>query len=107
MWNYTVQNDQGGHPRWWLWNSSGTMMALSGESFDSTSNATRAALNFKEHAAVWNYVTFTGNDGNWYWHARASNGKNVAASGRSYATQADARASANAVRVNGGAASGP
>lgn len=107
MWTYTVRDDQGGHPRWWLRNASDVVMAVSGESFSSHANALNAARNFKEQAAQWRYVSFPGSDGYWYWHAQATNGHIVASGGRRFASQADANAAANAVRVNGGTATGP
>jgi uncharacterized protein YegP (UPF0339 family) len=105
-WSYTVRNDQSGQPRWWLSNGSQTE-AYSGESFSSHSAATAAAQHFKANASAWNYVTFQGTDSRWYWHARASNNKNVAASGRGFSTQALAAASASDVRTHGGSAIGP
>lgn len=107
MWKYTVQDDVSGPGRWWLWNASNDVMARSGESFDSTANATRAALNFKEHAPQWRYESFQGADGQWYWHAQAGNNAIVAAGGRAFGSRADTDAASNAVRVNGGAASSP
>jgi uncharacterized protein len=107
MWEYTVHDDRGGEPRWWLADGAGTNQAYSGESFDSDSNATRAAEHFKANASAWDYDVFQGDNGLWYWHARANNNANVASSGRSYPTQAEAQTSADAVKVNGGGASGP
>lgn len=104
-WYYSVQNDQGGAPRWWLHNGSATVMAYS-EAIDSPSNAHRAALNFKEHAAVWRYSSFRGQNARWYWHAQAGNNE-IVASGGNFGSEAEASAQANAVRVNGGTASGP
>ena len=106
MWRYSVENDNAGKPRWWLDNGTRTE-AYSGESFYDHAGAVRAARHFKANAAAWNYVTFQGADGRWYWHARAANNANVAASGRGFATALEARSSADAVRVNGGNATGP
>lgn len=106
MWSYRVQNDQGGQPRWWL-NNGSIDIAYSGESFYDASGAKQAAEHFKANAALWNYVTFQGGDAKWYWHARASNNKNVASGGRRYDSQANAAAAAESVRVNGGSATGP
>jgi uncharacterized protein YegP (UPF0339 family) len=106
-WRYTVQNDQGGKPRWWLWAGNGEMVAYSGESFDSTANARRAALHFKTNASAWNYVVFADAGRQFRWHAKARNGEIVATSGESFASKANAQRAADAVKANGGSAAGP
>jgi hypothetical protein len=68
------------------------------EAFASASNARRAALNFKEHAAVWRYSTFRGQNDRWYWHAQGTNNE-IVASGGNFGSEAEASAQANAVRV--------
>jgi uncharacterized protein YegP (UPF0339 family) len=107
MWQYTVQNDQGGHPRWWLYASNGKMVAHSGESFDSTSNAKRAAENFKANAKLWNYEVYADSGGNYRWRAKAANGAIVASSGESFDSKSNAQRAADNVKDNAGSASGP
>ena len=104
-WTYTIQSDQGGAPRWWLKSAAGDVMAYS-EAFASDANARRGALNFKEHAAVWRYSTFKGANDRWYWHAQGANNE-IVASGGNFPTETEASGQSNAVRVNGGTATGP
>ena len=107
MWHYEVQNDRGGKPRWWLYASNGKMVAYSGESFDSTSNAKRAAENFKANATRWNYDVYADTGGNCRWRAKAGNGAIVASSGESFDSKSNAQRAADNVKDNAGSASGP
>jgi len=50
MWKFEIYLDSAGNYRWRLKSSNGQTVASSGESFDSKSNATRAAENVKENA---------------------------------------------------------
>jgi len=50
MWKFEIYSDVGGNYRWRLKSSNGQTVASSGESFDSKSNARRAAENVKENA---------------------------------------------------------
>ena len=104
---FTVQNDQGGHPRWWLYSSNGQMVAHSGESFDSTYNAKRAAENFKANAKLWNYEVYADTGGSYRWRAKANNGQTVASSGESFYDRSNAQRAADNVKNNAGGASGP
>jgi uncharacterized protein YegP (UPF0339 family) len=105
VWKYTVANDTGGGPRWWLYNASNSLMAYS-EAYGSTANAQRGAATFKQHAAQWRYTAFQGENSRYYWHAQAGNNE-IVASGSNFATKAEAEGQMNAVRVNGGTATGP
>jgi uncharacterized protein YegP (UPF0339 family) len=107
MWQYTVHNDQGGRPRWWLHASNGKMVAYSGEAFDSTWNAKRAAENFKASCSRWNYEVYADTGGSYRWRAKAGNGQTVASSGESFYDRSNAQRAADNVRANGGSASGP
>jgi uncharacterized protein YegP (UPF0339 family) len=80
-------------------------MAFS-EAFASTSGARSAALNFKAKATQWRYTAFQGSNGRYYWHAQDGNNE-IVASGSNFATKAEAEGQMNAVRVNGGTATGP
>lgn len=50
MWTFQIYSDSSGQYRWRLKASNGQTVASSGESFDSKSNATRAAENVKANA---------------------------------------------------------
>lgn len=50
MWKFEVYADTGGNYRWRLKSSNGQVVASSGESFDSKSNAERAAENVRDNA---------------------------------------------------------
>jgi uncharacterized protein YegP (UPF0339 family) len=50
MWKFETYADASGSYRWRLKASNGQIVASSGESFDSHSNAKRAAENVKENA---------------------------------------------------------
>jgi hypothetical protein len=103
MWRYRVENDNAGKPRWWL--HSGTRdEAFSGEAFSGEWEARRAAQTFKAEAAICTYDKFQGENGRWYWHAQARNGRIVAFSGRPFDTVLEATASAEMVRINAGSA---
>jgi uncharacterized protein YegP (UPF0339 family) len=52
MWKFEVYEDQAGHYRWRLKASNGQIVASSGESFASKSNAKEAAENVKEHGGA-------------------------------------------------------
>lgn len=104
---FTVQNDRGGHPRWWLWGGNGQVVAVSGEAFDSTWNATRAAENFKSQARHWNYEVYADRGSEYRWRAKSTNGAIVASSGEAFASQSNARRAADNVRDNAWAATGP
>jgi uncharacterized protein YegP (UPF0339 family) len=50
MWRFEIYADTGGNYRWRLKAGNGQIVATSGESFDSQSNAKRAAENVKANA---------------------------------------------------------
>lgn len=50
MWTFQIYSDSASKYRWRLKASNGQTVASSGESFDSKSNAKRAAENVKENA---------------------------------------------------------
>lgn len=50
MWKFQIYSDTAGKYRWRLKASNGQTVASSGESFDSKSNARRAAENVKANA---------------------------------------------------------
>lgn len=52
MWHFEVYEDSGGLYRWRLRSANGQIVANSGESFASRSNAERAAEIVKNHAAL-------------------------------------------------------
>lgn len=52
MWKFEIYADSGNNYRWRLKASNGQTVASSGESFDSQSNAKRAAENVKANAGT-------------------------------------------------------
>ena len=72
--NFEVYADAAGKYRWRLKGGNGQIVASSGESFASKSNAERAAEGFKGSAKTATYTVF-GSDKAWYWNAKASNGE--------------------------------
>lgn len=103
---FTVANTQGGEPSWWLYGNNNRMVAWAGETFDSASNATRAAQAFKLGAASARFEVYPDAGGNWRWRAWRSSDK-VASSGESFDNQDNAERAAINVRDNAGSASGP
>ncbi len=103
---FSVGDTQGGEPSWWLYGDNNRMVAWAGETFDSQSNATRAAKAFKAGAATARYEIYTDTGGSWRWRAWRSSDK-VASSGESFDGEYEANRAANNVRDNAGSASGP
>jgi uncharacterized protein len=103
---FSVGNNQAGQPSWWLYGDNNRMVAWAGETFDSTSNATRAATAFKAGAATARYEVYADTGGRWRWRAWRSSDK-VAASGESFDGEYEARRAAENVRANAGSATGP
>ena len=103
---FKVLNTQGGEPSWWLYSSNGQIVAWAGESFASSSNATRAAIAFKVGASTARYETFQDAGQKWRWRAWRSSDK-VAASGESFDSQYNAQRAADNVKMNAGGATGP
>ncbi|WP_426325714.1 hypothetical protein [Microbacterium sp. E-13] len=95
-----------GNYSWWLYGGNNEMVAWAGESFDSSSNATRAAEAFKAGAAIARYEVYQDAGKNWRWRAWRSSDK-VASSGESFASQYNAQRAADNVRDNAGGATGP
>lgn len=96
----------GGSWSWWLYDGSSQTAAWAGEEFVSASNAKRAAVAFKSGAARARFEVYLDAAGKWRWRAWRSSDK-VAASGRSFPTQAEAAGAAEAVQLDAGTASGP
>lgn len=59
-----------------------------GETYRQRAGAVNAAEAIK--ALRWNFETFKGSDGKWYWHLRSTNGEILVRSNFSYSSQADA-----------------
>ncbi len=95
-----------GYYSWWLYGANGELTAWAGETFPSSSNATRAAQAFKAGAATARYETYQDASGKWRWRAWRSSDK-VAASGESFASKSNAERAADAVKANAPYATGP
>jgi uncharacterized protein len=80
-----VANNTAGEPSWWLQGEHHERAASTGETFSSTSHATRAANAFKAGAATARCEIYAAARGNWQWRAKHSN-DTVAISGESFAT---------------------
>ncbi|HEX3874232.1 MAG TPA: DUF1508 domain-containing protein [Solirubrobacteraceae bacterium] len=104
---YDVYEDAGGNYRWRLKSSNGQIVASSGQSFSSHSNATAACRNFKTKCSQWAFEIYADAGGHYRWRAKSRNGEIVASSGESFASRANAERAAENVKDNGGAAAGP
>lgn len=104
MWRFEVANDQGGKACWWLYAGNNELVAWSGQSFASLSNARRAAAEFKVGAKTARYDVYLDAGGSWRWRAWRSSDK-VAASGQAFSSHASAQRAAENVRDNAGGAS--
>lgn len=103
---FSVGNTQGEKPSWWLYAANNEMVAWAGETFDSKSNAERAASSFKAGAKTARYDVYEDTGGHWRWRAWRSSDK-VASSGESFSSEYSAQRAADNVRDNAGAATGP
>lgn len=103
---FSVANNQGGNPTWWLYGNNNEMVAWAGETFASMFNATRAAQAFKAGAKTARYEVYLDSGNSWRWRAWRSSDK-VAASGESFDSKSSAERAANNVRDNAGTATGP
>jgi uncharacterized protein YegP (UPF0339 family) len=103
---FTVSNDASGQPTWRLYGGNEEMVAWAGESFASTSNATRAAEAFKAGAATARFEVYADAGQNWRWRAWRSSDK-VAASGESFDSRSNAQRAADNVQANAASATGP
>ena len=102
---FKVANNTAGNPSWWLY-SGNQLVAWAGETFDSTSNARRAAESFKTGAMTARYDIYEDAAGKWRWRAWRSSDK-VASSGEAFASKSNAERAAMNVQANAGSAEGP
>ena len=100
---FSVGNNKAGEPSWWLYASNNEKVAWAGETFDSMSNANRAAAAFKTGARSATYDVYADGGTKWRWRA-IRGGNKVAASGESFASRANAQRAADNVRDNAGGA---
>lgn len=103
---FSVGNNKGGKPSWWLYGNNDEMVAWAGETFASMPNATRAAQAFKTGAKTARYEVYLDSGSSWRWRAWRSSDK-VAASGESFVSRQSAERAAYNVRDNAGGANGP
>lgn len=103
---FHVGNTKGGKPSWWLYGGNNEMVAWAGQTFDSTTNAKRAAESFRVGAATARYEHYLDAGNKWRWRAWRSSDK-VAASGESFDSKYDAERAAVNVQNNAGGATGP
>jgi uncharacterized protein YegP (UPF0339 family) len=105
--HFEVYADSGGHYRWRLKSSNGQTVAVSGESFESESNARRAAQNFKTSASGLPCEVYADSGGHYRWRLQANNNCNIGSSGESFDSRSNAVRACENVRGNAGGASGP
>lgn len=105
MMRFSVGNDQGGKPSWWLYGAINRLVGWAGESFASLSNAQRAATAFKVGAKTARYGIYPDASGAYRWRAWRGSDK-VAASGEAFSSRSAAQTAADNVRDNAGGASG-
>jgi uncharacterized protein YegP (UPF0339 family) len=104
---FSIGNDQGNRPRWWLRADNHAVIAVSGESFDSHGNAVRACESFKTNARNANFEVFLDHARRHRWHAKGANGQIIAASGEDFADASSASRAADNVCNTAGKANGP
>ncbi|KQV73864.1 hypothetical protein ASC61_01910 [Aeromicrobium sp. Root344] len=103
---FKVGPTESGASSWWLYSGNHEMVAWAGETFASSSNASRAANSFKVGASSARYEIYEDAGSKWRWRAWRSSDK-VAASGESFTGQYEAQRAADNVRDNAGSATGP
>ncbi len=103
---FLASNNTNGNPSWWLYGGNGELVAWAGETFDSLSNATRAAEAFKIGAASARYDIYQDTSGEWRWRAWRSSDK-VASGSEPFASKYNAERAAENVRDNARYATGP
>lgn len=102
---FVVTTTSIGSPTWKLVASNGEMVAWAGESFDSDSNALRAARAFKAGADEARYETYRDAGGFYRWRAWRGSDK-VASSGEHFHSESNADRAAENVRAKAGSATG-
>lgn len=100
---FSVGNNTAGEPSWWLYAGNNEQVAWAGETFDSKSNANRAAAAFKVGARSATYDVYLDVGTNWRWRANRG-GNKVASSGESFTRRANAQRAADNVRDSAGTA---
>ncbi|MCS3442207.1 hypothetical protein [Microbacterium phyllosphaerae] len=100
-------NNKAGKPSWWLYGDNNEQVAWAGEAFYDLSNATRAAQNFKDGAALASYEVYLDDGGSEYRWRAIRGGNNVASSGEGFPTRSNAERAAANVRDNAWSATGP
>lgn len=102
---FTSESESGAHI-WRLYGDNHKLVAWSGETFDSASNATRAANAFKVGAASARYEVYEDTAKKPRWRAWRSSDI-AASSGESFSSADAAQEAADNVRDNAGTATGP
>lgn len=102
---FSVGVSEAGKPSWWLYSSNGQQVAWAGETFASSTNATRAAHAFKQGASTAKFEVYADKGGKFRWRAWRGSDK-VASSGESFSSEYNAQRAADNVRLNAGSATG-
>ena len=102
----TVGTHYPGQTSWWLNGHNNSVVAWAGRTFDSVTDATHAADDFKTWSATAEFEVYEGARGSWRWRAWQAQ-QQVAVSANGFTTKQNARRSAENVRANAAASRGP
>jgi uncharacterized protein YegP (UPF0339 family) len=102
----TVGTHYAGQTSWWLNGHNNTVVAWAGRTFDSVTDARKAADDFKTRSATAEFEVYEGPRGSWRWRAWHAQ-QQVAVSANGFTTKQNARRAAESVRTNMCASSEP
>ena len=102
----TVGTHYAGQTSWWLNGHNHSVVARAGRTFDSMTDATQAADDFKTWSATAEFEVYEGARGSWRWRAWQAQ-QQVAVSANGFTTKQNARRAAENVRANAAASRGP
>jgi uncharacterized protein YegP (UPF0339 family) len=94
-----VYPDSGSKHRWRLVADNGRVVASGGESFDSKSNARRAAQNFSQRSSTAKFEIYADRGKKFRWRVVAGNGQTIGSSGESFASRGSCGRSARNVKA--------
>ena len=95
-----------GQTSWWLNGENHRVVAWAGRTFDSVTEARRAADDFKRCSTTAEFEVYDTAHGSWRWRAWHAQ-QQVAVSANGFTTKQNARRAAENVRANAAASRGP
>jgi uncharacterized protein YegP (UPF0339 family) len=101
-----VGTHQAGHTTWWLTGQNNRVVAWAGRTFESMTEAGKAADDFKMWSAATEFEIYDGARGSWRWRAWHAQ-QQVAVSANGFTTKQNARRAAENVGANASASRGP